>query len=104
MPTISELLRAFDFFVYAQDFKYLPDIAALIEHAERLVTKYVPDDGAAAPAKRRGSLVNVVDSATITGCQAAINELKANKLTKQEGRKIFEPLQTKVLAKLTLTL
>jgi len=91
--TMTELLRSFDFFVYAQDYKFLPDIAALIEQAEHLSTKYVST-------RTSTTTLSYIDAETISSCQAATNELKANKLTKSQGRQIFKPLQFKVLAKL----
>jgi len=87
------LLHSFDFFVYAQAYKYLPDIAALIEQAEHLSTKYVSN-------RASTTMLSNIDDETISSCQAAINELKANKLTTATNRNIFKPLQLKVLAKL----
>ena len=87
------LLHSFDFFVHAQAYRYLPDIAALMEQAEHLSTKYVSN-------RRSSTMLSDIDAATISSCNDAINELKANKLTTVTNRNIFKPLQLKVLAKL----
>jgi beta-adrenergic-receptor kinase len=92
-PKLQELLRSFDFFVYAQDFKFLPDVQALIDAAENLSTKYISD-------RSSSSALSYIEKDTIAACSSAISDLKANKLTKSQGRQIFKPVQAKVLAKL----
>jgi beta-adrenergic-receptor kinase len=87
------LLRSFDFFVYAQDYKFLPDVPALISAAEHLNTKYVSDRGST-------TCLTYIDDATMKDCAQAIADLKSNKKTKSQGRQIFKPLQEKVLRKL----
>ena len=69
-------------------------VANVTHAAEHLSTKYVSN------LSTKYAMLSDIDAATISSCNDAINELKANKLTTVPNRNIFKPLQLKVLAKL----
>jgi len=89
----AELLRSFDFFVYAQDFKFLPDIPALAAAGENLANKYISD-------RSSTSALSYLDKDAIASCRSAMEDLKGGKLTKSQGRQIFKPVQAVVLGTL----
>ena len=66
---------------------------ALVSAAEHLSTKYISDRSSV-------SVLSYFDKETLAACHAAIDELKAGKLTKSQARQIFKPLQAIAPARL----
>jgi len=87
------LLTLFDFYVYAQDYKELPDKPSLAEAAETLRLKYLSP-------RSSTSLMVFLDEATVTEVDRGCAALSVGQLSTQAARQIFARAQCEVLAAL----
>jgi len=87
------LLTLFDFYVYAQDYKELPDKPALAEAAETLRHKYLSP-------RSSTSLIVFLDEATVAEIDRSCAALRAGQLSTQVARQAFARAQREVLAAL----
>ena len=98
--TSPELLQSFDFYTACEEYKYLPDLDAIKTEAKRLATKYITE-------RSSQSLLGYLDNNVIDNVNERLERMldadshsHDSPSQKRELRKIFLPIQTRVLTKL----
>ena len=98
--TSPELLQSFDFYTACEEYKYLPDLDAIKTEAKRLATKYITE-------RSSQSLLGYLDNNVIDNVNERLERMldadshaSDSPSQKRELRKIFLPIQTRVLTKL----
>uniref|UniRef100_A0A7S0JJA9 cGMP-dependent protein kinase n=1 Tax=Calcidiscus leptoporus TaxID=127549 RepID=A0A7S0JJA9_9EUKA len=86
-------LHAFDFYVYAQDYKDLPEQQMLVSEASMLATKYISG-------RSSMCLLSFVKPEFVDSISKSVESLKAGSIPTHEARKIFKPAQDAVLVHL----
>jgi len=87
------LLTLFDFYVYAQDYRELPDKAALAEAAQTLRSRYLNS-------RSSTSLLAFTEDKTQGDINAAVDGVVAGSMSTHAARQIFLKAQEEVLAAL----
>ena len=96
--TSPELLQSFDFYTACEEYKYLPDLDAIKTEAKRLATKYITE--------RCRNALGYLDNNVIDNVNERLERMlddshaSDSPSQKRELRKIFLPIQTRVLTKL----